>query len=61
MLAALALVAKRREDPSFTWNKAQELTFAEASALIGVDASDDEEAPAAPLEEAPTARPKKKS
>lgn len=61
MLAALALIAKRREDPSFSWNKAQELTFAEASALIGAGAaSEDEEAPA-PLEQAEPAPRKKKS
>lgn len=61
MLAALAMIAKRREDPSFSWNKAQELTFAEASALIGAGDATEEES-GDPLEEsAPGTRSKKKS
>ena len=45
-LAALAFVAKRREDPTFTWNDAQALTMADFGALITM--GDDE--PADPLE-----------
>ncbi len=47
-LAALAFVAKRREQlgagekPSFTWNAAQELTFDEANALLGVGGDEQE-------------------
>lgn len=48
-LAALALIAKRREDPSFTWNAAQDLTFQEANDILGLAASTDEEA-ASPLD-----------
>ena len=41
-LAALAFVAKRRIDPAFTWNDAQNLTFVEFGALISM--GDDEPA-----------------
>lgn len=41
-LAALAFVAKRREDPKFTWNAAQNLTMADFGALISL--GDDEPA-----------------
>lgn len=52
MLAALAFVAKRREEmgaglpPKFSWNDALELTIDEANALIGLgeDESEDDEA-----------------
>jgi hypothetical protein len=46
-LAALAFLVKRRQElaagekPSFTWNQAQELTIAEANALLGLDADDE--------------------
>lgn len=62
MLAALAMVVKRREDPSFSWNKAQELTFADASVLVGISTTEDEEEAAAPLDSgSSTSRTKKKS
>lgn len=35
-LAALAFVAKRREDPKFTWNQAQGLTLDEAQDILGM-------------------------
>lgn len=50
-LAALAFVAKRREDPKFTWNAAQELTFDEANKILGFGQDDEEEAADAPLDE----------
>lgn len=49
MLAALAFVAKRREEmaaglpPKFSWNDALELTIDEANALIGLGVEDDPE------------------
>lgn len=61
MLAALAMIAKRRQDPAFTWNQAQTLTFSEANALIGLSQDDDEEESDAPLEQPAPARSKKKS
>lgn len=48
-LAALAFVARRREDPKFTWNAAQALTFDEAQELLGFGGP--EEATDAPLDE----------
>lgn len=45
-LAALAWVAKHREDPKFTWNQARGLTFAEANEILGMgDDEPDEEEP----------------
>lgn len=41
-LAAMAFVAKRREDPKFSWNDAQDLTLADMDGLLEV--SDDEPA-----------------
>jgi hypothetical protein len=35
-LAALAFVAKRRSEPKFTWNEAQQLTMADLSDLISM-------------------------
>ncbi len=59
-LAALAFVAKRRTDPKFEWNDAQNLTMAEFGALIAMDDEVDplaefkgEEAPKAPSKRAP--------
>jgi len=57
-LAALAFVAKRRIDPKFSWNDAQNLTFAEFGALITMgdaepDAIAGDEAPKAPSKRAP--------
>lgn len=52
-LAALAFVAKRREDPKFSWNDALLLTFDEAGALLGINA-DDAEADAEGEAEDPT-------
>lgn len=62
-LAALAFVAKRREQlaagqkPSFTWNQAQDLTFDDAQAILGMSG---EEADQAPLDDTP-ATPSKKT
>jgi hypothetical protein len=39
MLIALAFVVKKREDPSFTINRAEALTMPELQALTGGDAS----------------------
>lgn len=58
-LAALAFVAKRREDPKFSWNAAQELTFDEANTILGLG-GDEEEADAAPLDE-PAPAPSKRT
>lgn len=50
MLAALAFIAKRREElaagtpPKFSWNDALGLTFEEANGLIGLDASAESDA-----------------
>ncbi|MFD1505258.1 hypothetical protein FE374_09385 [Georgenia yuyongxinii] len=35
-LAALAFVAKRREDAKFSWNAAQELTIEDANTILGL-------------------------
>lgn len=48
-LAAMAFVAKRREQlaagetATFTWNEALGLTFEEANALIGINADDEDQ------------------
>lgn len=42
-LAAMAFVAKRREDPKFTWNAAQNLTFDEANEILGLTEGEDEQ------------------
>lgn len=61
-LAALAFIAKRRENPSFSWNEAQQLTFDEAQAVLGIDAAEEqEEAAEAPLDEAAPSTPSKKT
>lgn len=60
-LAALAFVAKRREDKAFSWNAAQELTFDEAQAILGLNQDDDEEATDAPLDESDAATPATRS
>ena len=57
-LAALAFVAKRREDPAFTWNAAQGLTFDEAQAILGLGETETQEADQGPLDEAPKTRSK---
>ena len=44
-LAALAFVAKRREDPKFSWNDAQLLTFDEAQAILGIGDQDQDQDP----------------
>lgn len=36
-LAALAFVAKRRQDPKYPWNDALSLTFDDATAILGID------------------------
>lgn len=59
-LAALAFVAKRRQDPKFSWNDAQSLTFDEANEILGLDATDEQEETAAPLDSGsptPAAKP----
>lgn len=60
-LAALAFVAKRRQDPKFSWNDAQSLTFDEANEILGLDATDEQEEDAAgPLDSGsptPAAKP----
>lgn len=43
-LAALAFVAKRRQDPKFSWNDAQGLTFDEANEILGFGQGDQEAA-----------------
>lgn len=63
VLAAMAFVAKRREQlaagekPTFTWNDAQGLTFEEANALLGLSDDEDEEAATDPTEAAEPATP----
>lgn len=53
-LAALAFLVKRRQElaagekPSFTWNQAQELTIAEANALLGLGDDEPADEPAKP-------------
>lgn len=47
-LAAMAFVAKRREDASFTWNAAQNLTFDEANEILGLTDEDEQEQDADP-------------
>lgn len=49
-MAALAFVAKRREDPKFSWNAAQELTFDDAQAILGLTEDADAETGADPTE-----------
>jgi hypothetical protein len=56
-LAALAFVVKHREDASFTWNDAQDLTMSDVTALIGSDDAD-EEAPL-PSDDSPKGKPSK--
>lgn len=41
-LAALVMVAKRRDDPRFTWNAAQAFTLSEAYEILGIDPDADE-------------------
>lgn len=41
--AALAMVIKRRTDPTFSWADAQALTMSEVSALIGLSEVESEE------------------
>lgn len=51
-LAAIAFIVKRREElaagqkPSFTWNQAQDLTFDQASELLGLGDDEDGDAEA---------------
>lgn len=42
-LAALVFVAKRREDPAYTWNQAQDVTVVEANEILGKAAADADE------------------
>lgn len=51
-LAAMAFVAKRRENPKFSWNEATALTFDEANELIGLSTDDEDE-----TEDEPEAEP----
>lgn len=41
-LAALAFVAKRREDPKYSWNQAQGLTLDEAQDILGMNQPEDD-------------------
>jgi hypothetical protein len=43
-LTALAYLAKRRNDPSFTFSQAEALTVAELNEVLGADASGEESA-----------------
>lgn len=43
-IAAVALVAKRKTVPDFSWSQAQKLTMAEISEIISADASSKAEA-----------------
>lgn len=56
-LAALAFVAKKREDPKFTWNDALGLELDEANKIIGLD--DGDEGEDAPLDPPPAKTPSK--
>ncbi|MGC5584153.1 hypothetical protein [Ornithinimicrobium sp. W1665] len=53
-LAAFAFIAKRREDPTFTWNKAQELTFEEANTILQPTPAAEDEEGSDPLDEPAT-------
>lgn len=62
-MAALGLVAKRREQlaagglPTFSWNDAQKLTFQDVATLLGWDQNTDEEvADDAPKEPSPASK-----
>lgn len=57
-LAALAFVAKRREDSSFSWNAAQGLTFDEAQTILGLGETEAQEAEQGPLGDGPKTRSK---
>lgn len=51
-LAAIAYVMKKRTDPSFSWNAAQALTFAEVTGMLALttdnaDADEEGDAPKA--------------
>ena len=47
-LAALAFIVKRREDPKFSWNDAQGLTFDQVGELLGLgDPEDEDDSPKA--------------
>lgn len=50
VLAALAFVFKKREDPAFKWNDALEMTFDEISELLNLsgDEGEDDGDPLAP-------------
>jgi hypothetical protein len=50
LMAALAFVVKRREDPKFTWNEALGMTLPEAHAVLGI--GDEEPETAEAVEEA---------
>ena len=43
-LAALAFVAKRRQDPKYSWNDAQSLNFDEANEILGLGQTTSQEA-----------------
>lgn len=59
-LAALAFVAKRREDPKFTWNQAQGLTLDEAQDILGMGPTpQDGPPPEIPLPDSEKAAPKR--
>lgn len=45
MLAAMAFITKRRQDMTFTWNQAQELTLEAANEILGLADDEDDSAP----------------
>ena len=45
MLAAMAFVAKSREDKSFSLDDAMNLTYKQVVEILGLDSEDDEEDP----------------
>lgn len=59
-LAALAFVAKKRQDPGFTWQAAQDLTFDEVQELLGLNSGEGSD-PTPPASEQPSKPPAKKS
>lgn len=59
LLAALAFVFKRREDPAFTWNQAMDLGFDEIMSFLNLDGEDGDDAD--PLEQSAKQPASKKS
>lgn len=55
-MAALAFVIKRREDSTFTWNKALELPFSDLSVIIGLGEDEEDQDPLDGSSQAPSAK-----